>query len=198
MATYDCYCYDVKSGYPLYGDYIEWQTFNSFSQRTTKRLELGYEASKNEKINLYTLFKDKIYPSIDEGNLTYEAYALKANGEADFTKPIDLSVSNNVFTYDKDMALYLKGSISGEVKSGLIIVRAKEDPTIVINDTYEHENGEIEENYLENIIVVVKFMKVVRPIIRVMRLIFQLFSMILMVRAIILIMLIIRNLIHII
>lgn len=145
MATYDCYCYDVKSGYPLYGDYIEWQTFNSFSQRTTKRLELGYKASKNEKINLYTLFKDKIYPSIDEGNLTYEAYALKANGEADFNKPIDLSVSNNVFTYDKDMALYLKGSISGEVKSGLIIVRAKEDPTIVINDTYEHENGEIEE-----------------------------------------------------
>lgn len=144
MATYDCYGYDEKLGYPLYGDYLEWQTFSTFSQRMYKRLELGYEAEENEKMNIYDLFRSKIYPNLDEGNLKYKAYNLKNNGEVDYSKEIDISISNNVFTFNNDFALYLEGTVNGEVKKGTVVIRKQESPTITITDEYEHDEDNIE------------------------------------------------------
>lgn len=144
-AYLDCYDYDpTKLSYPLYGDYIEWQAFSSYSQRSTKRLEIGYEAYKGEKINIYDLFRNKVYPKLDEGKLTYKAYELKANGETDFTKEISLSISNNVFMFDEDFALYLTGNIAGENKNALVVVREKEEPTITITDEVENDDGSID------------------------------------------------------
>ena len=144
MATYDCYDYDEKIGYPLYGDYLEWQTFSSFSQRMYKRLEMGYETEEKEKINIYDLFRSKIYPNLDEGNLKYKAYGLKNNGEVDYSKEIDFTISNNVFTFNNDFAVYLEGTINNEVKKGTIVIRKQEDPTITVIDEYEHDEDNIE------------------------------------------------------
>lgn len=145
-AYIDCYNYDPTNlAYPLYGDYIEWQAFSSFAQRATKRLEIGYEAYKGEKINIYDLFRNKVYPKLDEGKLTYKAYELKSNGEADFTKEISLNfLSNTVFMFDNDVALYLTGNIDGKNKSALVVVREKEEPSITITDEVINDDGTVD------------------------------------------------------
>lgn len=143
-VTCECFGYDpVTAKAPLYSDEIEWQTFSNYSQRVTKRIELGYEAKENEVIDIYSLYRDKVDDTLLDKKLSYTAYELKANGEVDYSKTVDIHLSeNNTFKYTQNIALYLQGEFSGKMKSALISVVNKEEPTITIEDNYEYEDEE--------------------------------------------------------
>ena len=153
QMVYETYDYDpITTKAPLYNDYISWQTFSYYSQRFTSRVELGYEASINENINLYDLFREKVYPSLEDTKLKYKAYKLKANGEIDYSSNYELNlISSNTFRFSENIALYLEGEIDGNIKSCLISVVKKEDPEISIIDqyTYEDEDYDITWTYSE-------------------------------------------------
>jgi uncharacterized repeat protein (TIGR02543 family) len=142
QMVYECYGYDpTTSKAPLYQDYISWQTFSTYSQRFNNKVELGYEATNNEIINIYDLYRSKIYPTLEDTKLKYKAYKLKANGEVDYSSPFELDVSiNNTFKYTQDFALYLEGEIDGNYKSGVINIVLKKTPKITINDEYTYED----------------------------------------------------------
>ncbi len=153
QMVYECYGYDpITSKTPLYSDYISWQTFSTFSQRFKTVVELGYEATYNENISIYDLFRQKVYPTLEDTKLKYKAYKLKANGEVDYSSVYELNLSsNNTFKYTQDIALYLEGEIDGSYKSCLINVVLKKSPTISIIDeyTYEDEDYNISWTYDE-------------------------------------------------
>jgi uncharacterized repeat protein (TIGR02543 family) len=140
--TFECYGYDPATAKaPLYGDYISWQTFSNYSQRYTKRIELGYEASENENIDIYTLYRSKVDDTLLDEKLKYKAYKLKSNGEVDYSQEVDIHLSeNNTFRYSENIALYLEGEFGGITKSALISIVKKEEPEITIDDSYEYDN----------------------------------------------------------
>lgn len=138
----ECYGYDpTVSKTPLYADYISWTTFSTYSQRFTKRIELGYEASENEYIDIYSLFRNKINSDLLDEKLKYKAYKLKSNNEIDYTSTIDLNVTeNNTFKYTQNIAIYLSGEINGKTINAMISIINKEDPVINIDDSYEYND----------------------------------------------------------
>lgn len=140
----ECFGYDPSTAKaPLYSDEIEWQTFSNYSQRVTKRIELGYEAKENENIDIYSLYRNKVDDTLLDKKLSYTAYELKANGDVDYSKTVDINLSeNNTFKFTKNIALYLQGEFSGKIKSALISVVGKEEPDITIIDNYEYEDEE--------------------------------------------------------
>ena len=141
-VTYECYGYDPSSAKaPLYLDEIEWQTFSYYSQRATKRVELGYEASLNENIDIYSLYRNKINNSLLDRKLTYKAYKLNDNGEVDYSKEVNINLSeNNTFKFTQNIALYLQGEFDGVIKSALISIVKKEEPNITIEDSYTYDD----------------------------------------------------------
>lgn len=147
----ECYGYDpVSSKAPLYADVIQWQTFSNYSQRSRKRIEIGYEASENENIDIYSLYRNKVDDTLLDRKLTYKAYKLKNNGDVDFTSEVELNLTeNNTFKFTTNIALYLDGEFSGNTKAMLIYIVKKETPQIEIVDSYEYldEDYEIQWDY---------------------------------------------------
>lgn len=138
----ECYGYDPRTAKaPLYADTIQWQTFSTYSQRVTKRVEMGYEANRNENIDLYSLFRGKVDDTLLDRKLAYHAYRLKNGNEVDFTSEIELNLSEeNTFKYTSDLALYLEGEFDSNKKSLLLTIVKKEETEIEIVDQYEYED----------------------------------------------------------
>ena len=138
----ECYGYDPKTaGAPLYADTIQWQTFSTYSQRVNRRIEMGYEASMNENIDIYSLFRSKVDDTLLDRKLSVHAYSLKNGYDADFSKEIELNLSeDNTFRYTSDMALYMEGEFENNKKSCLMTIVKKEEEQIDIFDQYEYED----------------------------------------------------------
>ncbi len=141
-VTAECYDYDPRTATaPLYADTIQWQTFSNYSQRVNRRIELGYEATMNENVDVYSLFRSKVDDTLLDRKLSVHAYALKNGNEVDFTREIELNLSEeNTFRYNSDFALYLEGEFDSDKKSCLITIVKKEEPLIEIVDQYEYED----------------------------------------------------------
>ncbi len=150
-VTFECYGYDpITASAPLYADELEWQTFSTYSQRVNRRIELGYEASINENIDIYSLYRNKIDDSLLDRKLSYKAYKLNDNLEPDYSKEVEINLSeNNTFKFTSNIALYLQGEFDGVIKSALISIVKKESPNINFDDSYiyEDEDFDITWNY---------------------------------------------------
>lgn len=144
-ATLECYDYDVLTDKFLYGDYLDWQTYSTYAQRERKQIELGYLVNTNDLVDLRQVYLSKIYQTIDEKSFTYSAYQLNSSGNADFSKPITLDLSNYTFKFSNDVAVILSSEVNGDVKYGLVYIRGKEEPNIKIVDRYRNDKNELIE-----------------------------------------------------
>ena len=141
-STLECFGYDLYRDKALFGDYLNWQTYSSYSQRERKEIELGVNANINQLVDLSQIYTSKIYKDIDYNTFTYKAYKLTKSGAVDYSSEISLDVSNYTFKFSEDIALVLSSTINDEVKYGLVYVRGLEEPSIEIIDEYVNDNKE--------------------------------------------------------
>ena len=140
--------YEAKSGLGLYSDGLSWYSLAglSYAQRVTEKVSVGQTAAVGERVDLGVAYRKFINPSVNVSNLSYEAYALKSNGDADFGRPLSLSISNNSFVFEQNTAVLYKENVDGVMTTALIYFRIEEKPTVSVTDdfadwTYSAEKG---------------------------------------------------------
>ena len=93
--TYDVYGYDPKTDGDLYSAATNFLTLidTSATNFTIEKTDIGKTVKEGETVDLLSLYAEKVYPSFTAADLSWQAYALDGSGDADFTKPVNLSRS---------------------------------------------------------------------------------------------------------
>lgn len=86
-----------------------------------------------ETVDLISLYTEKAYPSVKAADLSWQAYSLDKNGNADFSKPVTLA---RTFTMtESGTAILFAEKANDKTRTCLITLMPEEEPRYKICPT---------------------------------------------------------------
>lgn len=126
--TYDVFGYDPKTDGELYSAATNFLTLIDVSATnfTIEKTDIGKTVKAGDTVDLHALYTEKVYPTVMAANLSWQAYALDKNGDADFTRPVTLS---RTFTMtDSGVAILFTENAADKKRTALVTLMPAEEP----------------------------------------------------------------------
>ena len=127
--VYDAFGYNPKTDGELYSagtSFINASTPTAASNFNIKKVDIGFSANLGDNLNIATIYANKVYPTVTDSSLSYQAYELDKNGNIDFQRAINISKS---FVFEKEIAILYSAKYGNETKSCVVTILKSESPT---------------------------------------------------------------------
>ena len=141
--TYDVYGYDPKTDGELYSAATNFLTLIDVSATnfTIEKTDIGKTVRIGETVDLISLYTEKAYPSVKAADLSWQAYSLDKNGNADFSKPVTLA---RTFTMtESGTAILFAEKANDKTRTCLITLMPEEEPRYkILSDAWTYNEAE--------------------------------------------------------
>lgn len=134
--TYDVFDYDAKNDGELYSAATNFLTLidSSATNFTIEKTNIGKTVNVGDTIDLYTLYTEKVYPTVNSSLLSWEAYSLDRNGNPNYNNKVTL---NRTFEMGNNgVAILFKEKSNEKTRSCLVTLMPKDKVDYKINSSY--------------------------------------------------------------
>ena len=143
--TYEAFGYDPKTDGELYSaatNFLAAFTPLAGTNFTIEKTDIGKTVNEGDTVDLVSLYTEIVYPSVNASGLSWQAYSLDKDGEADFSKPVSLSRS---FAFSEGVAVYYSAKYDDVTRNCLVTIMPYEKPqnvTVASSDWhYDDSDG---------------------------------------------------------
>lgn len=125
--TYEAFGYDPLEDGELYSSATNFLNLinTNATNFTVEKADIGKTVKKGEKVDLLSLYTEKVYPTVTESDLSWQGYALDKYGEANFSCPISLPKS---FTIEEGVAILFTEKAKEQTRTCLVTLMIEEEP----------------------------------------------------------------------
>ena len=142
--TYDIFGYNPKTDGELYSAATNFLTLADVAATnfTVEKTDIGKMVKRGETTDIVSLYTEKVYPTVKAANLSWQAYLLDKNGNADFNSPTTISSSYTMG--ESGVAIFYTEKLADKKRTSLITLMPEEEPKheIMSKDwTYNEDEG---------------------------------------------------------
>ena len=141
--VYEAYGYDPVTDGALYSNAISYLSLMRPAATNTARarVDIGKTLAAGTEVDLVSLYQEKVYPTVTAANLSWQAYGLDANGNADFSSPVALSRN---FTFEEGVAILYTADYEYGERTCVVTLLPEEEPQYRVEDDswyYDEDEG---------------------------------------------------------
>ena len=139
----EAYGYDPVTDGILYSNAISYLSLMRTAATNTDRarVDIGKTLAAGTEVDLVSLYQEKVYPTVTAANLSWQAYGLDANGNADFSSPVALS---RIFTFEEGVAVLYTADYEYGERTCIVTLLPEEEPQYRVEDDswyYDEDEG---------------------------------------------------------